>query len=397
MICDWAYLKRPLCYYSMPTEIRLPQAKVGYAGAHGRSGESLPVILREFTSSEDGNLFIGRLEGIPRQILSYLPGGGFHLEPCVHHLFAIIRADGATTVYLNDLPYTMLARTKRAIDAGADVTLDHILDISKLQLKGVTVPRDAGVVVILSAGWRKGLFFDFTPLHRPNEPRAYDLESTLGQYYTYLHFQHLFSMTDAVWEEFFRQGWFPFIHLPHETLRLMVAWAGAGFSLDDQLDVIVPAVTATVAAQIEGWRRHPLFLAHHSLIATAFQRFTAHDYVSAIAILLPRIEGILRANHYADPAAPRASQENLVASAFARAQLPAHAFSLLLPLRFQRYLEEIYFAAFEPRRPNALNRNTVAHGVAPTETFDRKGATLGFLILLQLVALLPQSSRTAES
>ena len=283
----------------------------------------------------------------------------------------------------------MLARVKRPIAAGANVTLDHILDISKLQLNGVTVPANAGVLVILSAGWRKGLYFDFTPLHRIDKPRTYDLEATLGQYYSYLLFQHLFSMTDAVLEEFFRQGWFPFIHLPHGTLRTFVEWATAGFPLDEQLGTIVPAVTETVAAQIDGWKTHPLFLNHHTLIVTAFQRYAAGDFVSAVSILLPRIEGILRDHHFAVPAAQRASQENLAASAITHAQLPCHLYSLLLPLRFRRYLEEVYFASFDPRNPSGLNRNTVAHGVAPADAFDRKGATLGFLILLQLVALLP--------
>jgi len=308
----------------------------------------------------------------------------------VDHLFAIIRPDGATTVYLNDLPFSMLTRVKGAIDAGAYVGLGDILDITKLQLKGVTVPVNAGVVVILSSGWRKGLFFDFTPLHSADKPRSYDLEATLGQYYSYLMFQHIFSMSDAVWNEFFRQGWFPFIHLPHETLRAMVEWAAAGFGLDEQLDAVVSAVATTVSAQIDGWKTHPLFANHHTLVATAFQRYSAGDFVSAVAILLPRIEGILRDHYFTSPEAQRASQENLAASAITRAQLPDHPYSLLLPLRFRRYLEEVYFASFDARNPSGLSRNTVAHGVAPPETFDRKGATLGFLILLQLVALLPR-------
>jgi hypothetical protein len=36
-----------------------------------------------------------------------------------------------------------------------------------------------------------------------------------------------------------------------------------------------------------------------------------------------------------------------------------------------------------------LSRHTVSHGVAPKEHFNRKGAVIGFLILLQIVALLP--------
>jgi hypothetical protein len=39
--------------------------KLGYAAAHGRKDAQLPVVIREFSSSEDGNLFISRLEGNP--------------------------------------------------------------------------------------------------------------------------------------------------------------------------------------------------------------------------------------------------------------------------------------------------------------------------------------------
>ena len=57
----------------MPVEIRLPQAKLGYAGTHGRKGDPIAVILREFTSSEDGNLFISRLEGVPAKSWAIFP------------------------------------------------------------------------------------------------------------------------------------------------------------------------------------------------------------------------------------------------------------------------------------------------------------------------------------
>ena len=62
-----------------------------------------------------------------------------------------------------------------------------------------------------------------------------------------------------------------------------------------------------------------------------------------------------------------------------------HQFSPLLPLRFNQYLNEVYFANFDPtKKNNALSRNTVGHGVATKENFNLKGSTLGFLILDQL-------------
>jgi len=377
----------------MPIELKFDNLPGGYAATHGHAGERVPVIVREFTSSEDGNLFISRLEGLPRDLLMKVPGVSFNVEATVDHLFAIIRPDHTATLYINDLPFTLLVRAKRAINAGDFVTLDHILDVTKLKLTGVTVSPNAGVLVVFSSGWRKGFYFDLSPLHGDRVPRAYDLESLLGQYYAYLNFQHFFGMDEVSWEAFFRQGWFPFIHLRQATLRTMIQWAQAGFALDGQLDAIVAQVKESVEAMLPGWKTRPVFSAHHELIAAAFRRFSEDDFVSATAILFPRIEGLLRANHFAVPGAPAASQGNLVASTFDRAQLPAHERSLLLPERFRRYLKDVFFAAFDPRSPQGLNRNTVAHGVAPGSAFDRKGATLGFLILTQLAALLPADER----
>ena len=120
--------------------------------------------------------------------------------------------------------------------------------------------------------------------------------------------------------------------------------------------------------------------------------------MSASAILFPRIEGVLRSNHFTETPIATASQKNLVTSTLAHAQLPEHGASLLLPERFRHYLSDVYFADFDPLNPKGLNRNTVAHGVAPQSAFDRKGTVVGFLILLQIVALLPleRPEATAE-
>ena len=40
---------------------------------------------------------------------------------------------------------------------------DDIADVASLNL-GVEVPRDAGVIVVRSAGWKRALYFDLGPL-----------------------------------------------------------------------------------------------------------------------------------------------------------------------------------------------------------------------------------------
>lgn len=373
----------------MPYEIAFQNIPVGYSTSSARAGETVRTVCQEFTSSEDGGLFISRLEGLPREIISKIPGASYTLESTVDHLLAIIRPDKTATVYLNDLDYSLLVRAKGAVSKGAAVTLDQILDVTRIKLNRLVIPREAGLVVILSAGWRKGLFFDLTPLTPGGPPRPFDVEATLGHYYAYLNFQHLFSMVDATWDAFTQQGWFPFIHLRQSTIRQMIAFAQSGFAIDEQLDEIAKDAADTVGARLDGWATHPTLTSHHEFIAAAYRQFIEGDFLSATAILFPRIEGVLRTHHFADTAAPAATQGNLITSSIDRADLPPHRNSLLLPERFRRYLRDVYFAGFDPRNPRGLSRHTVSHGVAPKEHFNRKGAVIGFLILLQIVALLP--------
>jgi hypothetical protein len=54
-------------------EVRLDAPPAGYALESATEGQTAHVAVREFTSSEDGKVFISRLEGIPQQLLSLLP------------------------------------------------------------------------------------------------------------------------------------------------------------------------------------------------------------------------------------------------------------------------------------------------------------------------------------
>ena len=140
---------------------------------------------------------------------------------------------------------------------------------------------------------------------------------------------------------------------------------------------------------LEGWARKPSFESHLALIERAIMRYQEKDYISATAILYPRIEGIMRSHHLESNTSRRATQQNLTASVIEASGRNTDDFSLLLPLRFRRYLEEVYFANFNPQEPATLSRNSVAHGVANPEDYSLKGATIGLLILDQMFYYLP--------
>ncbi len=121
------------------------------------------------------------------------------------------------------------------------------------------------------------------------------------------------------------------------------------------------------------------------------ERYQEKDYISAASILYPRIEGIMRAHHIDHNPQVNASQKAMVRSITGTSNVAGRELSLLLPTNFRRYLDEVYFASFDPNNPVGLNRNTVSHGVAPEDDFSLKGATIGLLILEQLTFYLTSS------
>jgi hypothetical protein len=65
-----------------------------------------------------------------------------------------------------------------------------------------------------------------------------------------------------------------------------------------------------------------------------------------------------------------------------------HARSFLLPDRFRAYLDDVYFANYEPGSPTPISRHSVAHGEATAEAFSLKASTIGFLTLYQIALFL---------
>jgi len=374
----------------MPYEITLNHLPVGYSMNQAKPGEMVKVLVSEFSSTEDGMKFIKHLEGTPRELLRALPASANAREPMVDNMLAIIRRDRTATIYLNELTWIGMIRSKGPVQKGDLVTTDTILDIVTLKPEGVEIPCDAGIVLILSAGWRKGLYFDYGPLVGDSpKDRDYDLPTAFAAYQGYLLFTEMLSLTEAMWTELLRQSWFPFIHLRQATTRNLLLALQNGSPIDEMLDEIETDTKLAIAARREEWKSHPLLKSHIPIIEAAVNHFDHKDYLSAVLILYPHIEGVMRSLHFTDPKAPKASQGNLIATTVTHAEIPPHPYSLLLPVRFEQYLQNIYFAAFDPKNPQGISRHTISHGVAPAEALTRKGATIGFLILLQLIAMLP--------
>ena len=373
----------------MPFEIDLGNPPGGYALTSARDGDCGQVAYREFTSTEDGQYFIQRLEGHPDDILKRLPS---QISPSqVDHMLAICRRDGNADVYVNELDLRLNVRSARSIEAGEGVLRDDIADIVGVEL-GVQIPDDAGVLFVFSIGWRKGLFFDFGPTLPDPQLRQYDIATVLGQKYGYVLFQERFSISDDEWNALFSTQWFPFVGLNNETIETLIDHIRSGWDPDEKLDDIVSEIKSRVPQMLESWRRHSSFLPHFDLLERAVERFQDDDPVSCIALLFPRIEGILRIHHRALGAQLPPSPKNLTELAVA-ARI-GNDECLLLPRRFAAYLRDVYFANFDPDTEDIeISRHSIAHGVASPSRFDYKSALIGILTAHQLFYFLESGQR----
>jgi hypothetical protein len=371
----------------MPFNTNLIHPIHGFSEADAQEGEQVRLRTRGFISSEDGDTLIKYLEGFPSVILRQVSDQGVPSPSLVDHLLVIIRSDQSATLYCNELSYQIRIRAKRDIAAGQTIFEDDIADIERLEFENVDIPSDAGVLFVFSIGWRKGFYFDFTPL-LPGEDggaRTYDLQVALGQHYAYLNFQHLFKITVAEWEAFYADKWFPFISLRPGTLRSIINYLRNGWPVSESLmNQVVSDVAEDANQWLQHWATVPALAEHMSFLRAAVKRYQERDYISAGSILYPRIEGIMRSYLLLTEPDAKASQKILAAAAVDLERYKELPYSLLLPQRFHDYLGNVYFAGFDPNGARPLSRNSVAHGVADASDFDAKGVVIALLIVDQL-------------
>ena len=366
----------------MPYAVNIGEPPSGYAAKSARTGEQFNVIFREFTSTEDGQYFIHRLEGLPTILLQTSPNAVKQSQ--VDNMLAIIRNNGDTTVYLNEIVLRVIVRSAGPIEEGANISEDDIADIESLDLE-VHIPDDAGLLFLFSVGWRKGLFFDYGPIY--HEPRTYDVGAILGQVIAHVWFQERFSITDDEWASLFADRWFPFKGLRSTTIDKLINCVRSGWGCDEMLDEIISEVASAAPQMLENWKKRSSLAPHIAILERAVERFLCDDAMSATALLFPRIEGILR-THNADT--QNNSSQDTLAQLAVEAKI-ANDSSLLLPRRFHTYLRDVYFAHFDPGEQNIpVSRNSIGHGVANAFDFNPKSAVLGILIIHQLFYLLSE-------
>lgn len=351
-------------------------------------GQAL-VCVSEFVSSEDGEILINRLEGLSDILFGAIRPHTIVNPASVNHFLAVVRPDGTGTLFVNDLSLLSLMQSKGEFKKGEAVSFDDIADVQRMRLlyagAVIDVPRDAGVVFFFPVGWRRGLYYDFSPLPQGNGlSRDRDLEVIFGQHYAYLAFQERLRLTGEEMDRLIEEKWFPFISLSKGTIQNMLNHLRSGWPVDELLDAIHDEVAKALPGELQKWEKNPVFAEHMAVLCTGAERYLAGDYISSVSVLVPRIEGLLRSYHVIERLGGPLTHNALIDAAVMTNPNVQHENCLLLPGKFRAYLTKVFLAPFDPKDPQELTRHTVAHGVTPVADFNKKGAILGLMVLSQL-------------
>jgi hypothetical protein len=136
----------------MPYEIILNHVPADVALSSAKKDENVSIATREFSSSEDGDIFIQLLEGLAGDFLQYIPDDRHIMPSLIDHMLVVIRRDETATIYINELGFHLQVRLKQSKKQGDTISLDDIINIESLTLENTTIPNDAGFLFNIAAG-----------------------------------------------------------------------------------------------------------------------------------------------------------------------------------------------------------------------------------------------------
>jgi len=374
----------------MPYEVELKELINGFTAHPAKAGEKVEVITRQFLSSEDGSALVKCLTQVSSVFFPLIDKAykTAIFEYSIYSMLIILNKNKMATIYLNnDVVFEYTARPKRDLEKNSIITRNDIADIGYCAIKNIDIPDTAGFFLLFSCGWERGFLYDLSPLAPNNTTRNYNFEKYLGGLFTYLMFQDRIRVSDRAWEILFQNRWFPFAYLNDSLIVKIIEYAENGNDIDSLLGDISKDIKELISRADIGKLFGPFFVEHGTIVKQGFDRYCESDYISCNAILYPRIEGLLRSFQRHVKSGQNANgyrQKILVDTTIMHSKDSRNEMSLILPEKFKRYLEEIYFKDFTPGSNPDLSRHSVSHGEASVESFNLKNASIAVLVIYQL-------------
>lgn len=306
----------------------------------------------------------------------------------LNNLLIIINKENKARVYKNYFPISSSVILKREINKGDPVFKNDLLNISKISFSDETNNVDINpengdqIIWICRTGFVFGLYFDLT-----KKSELEIVKKEMGQLYQQVLYYDVYkSLNPNIISHYQEYGWFPFIQLighDYESLYSIFKekktyhiekWCEEKFSNER-----IKTITSR-------WWNNEMFKEKQTPIEEGLECFFENKFAACISTLTPMVEGLVnsytvknynRGIKYTGDKIVKSLEENTVQKIDLR--------SLLFPRLFLDYLNEFFFQHTRTPESELAVRNTVSHGRAINESFNRESATKLILTLDQLL------------
>jgi hypothetical protein len=369
----------------------------GFAAEHAMPGAMLSVLVRDHVTSDEQE-FYQYSEEFSKLFLNPI---GIPADS-VNQFLVVIHADLSADVYVNDVAVVIEIRAKRTIDAGQPIMLGDIADIRKVKFPNIEIKETDRVIYCFKVGWRFGLFFDLSARSQPAataptvETAKLDterMELSIGDLRRYLTFYHVYKVLESETQfgEMLKDGWFPFVDIIASEYRALSEAYKDKFDFENRQKAIVDGFTEERIRKLtDKWWKNQTFADKRTLIdagINAYLQNTQDGFINCIKNLSTEVEGILRKLYHAETGKRRSvKSHHLIEYIVGKAKEKSHSDdSLLFPLPFLKYLQDVVFANFNMETGQIdMSRNAASHGVAAAAQYTRERALQLILILDQI-------------
>jgi len=357
----------------------------GVALETAKPGDKVRVARQGFYSDFDGDFFFTCINEISGLILGDWLSKNKIKESQISNCLIFIDKKSQAEVYVN-CPTFMEVTVKESSKNQNVVMREDISDILKVSFSGVNLRSDLTIIYIFSNRWRRGIYFNFLPLD-PDTPSSEptNLNVLFGACHAYLAFPEIYQYQKLpeLKGKLYGSGWFPFIRILGKPFTEIFNTIKNGMPLSDiETFIIASFDEKTINSMYNSWLSNHLFKQRESFLKKGIEEYLEKDYISAIHVLYPCIEGILQDLSY-DVDSQGDSGERLTTKLISYLKSKNPETQLLLPENFKEYLIDSYFMKFNRKSEEIdLTRHSLAHGAATNEEDYTQVKTLQAILIL---------------
>ncbi len=242
---------------------------------------------------------------------------------------------------------------------------------------------DDGWILIISRWEFKGLYFNFVADHK-DQPFNPLIGPLFKEFLDHLQFLGSYHKFPELKLKIYDTGWFPFNKIRGNRFNAISNQIQKGHSIEGLEKSIADSFSHEEIRGIkDSWMKNGVFSSHKSLFDEGIEAYLGGRYISAIHILYPRIEGIMRFLYRGNKKFP--TSDDIIKELVNRTKEKNVWLSFQFPDDFRDFIKSSYFKGFDIKE-NRLNlsRHSLGHGTTSEDEFTRIRAFQAILILDQI-------------